>query len=81
MSPKYARDVAVGMGRWAADLGEEVAGCGIGAAAISPLPLALAPSAASILNSLGVCLEKQRIGNSTIKSRVSWTYLGFVLSP
>jgi hypothetical protein len=24
MSPKYARDVAVGMGSWAADLGEEV---------------------------------------------------------
>ena len=24
MSPKWARDVAVGMGSWAADLGEEV---------------------------------------------------------
>ena len=49
MSPKWARGVAVGMGSWAADLGEEVAGlAGIGAAAISPLP-----SAASILNSLG----------------------------
>jgi hypothetical protein len=54
MSPKWARDVAVGMGSWAADLGEEMAGlAGIDAAAISPLPLALLSSAASILNSLG----------------------------
>jgi hypothetical protein len=54
MSPKWARGVAVGTGSWAADLGEEMAGlAGIDAAAISPLPLALLSSAASILNSLG----------------------------